>query len=202
MSKITYINKSFINENPDVAAQNKVSAADMNEIKTVVNNNTPAGSIVLYGGSTAPTGWLICDGSAVSRTTYSSLFTAIGTTYGAGNGSTTFNLPNLKGKVPIGQDSNDTAFDTLGETGGEKAHTLLTSEMPSHKHNRIRLVVGNQFLGPAGGSNFNVAGLNLNIGKYPYTDETNTNVETSNTGGGQSHNNLQPYIVLNYIISY
>lgn len=160
------------------------------------------GTIVPFSGAIAqiPNGFMLCDGSAISRTTYATLFSIIGTTYGEGDGSTTFNLPNLQGKTLVGVDSEDTDFDTLGETGGEKTHTLLTSEMPSHNHNRIRVVAGNQFLGIAGGSYANVAGLNLNSGKYPYTDETNTNVETSNTGGGQSHNNLQPYITINYII--
>ena len=88
----------------------------------------------MYGGSTAPTGYLLCDGSAVSRTTYADLYTAIGTTYGVGDGSTTFNVPNVKGKVPVGRDNGDTSFDTLGETGGEKTHTLTIAEMPSHTH--------------------------------------------------------------------
>lgn len=184
MSKITYINKSFINENPDVAAQNKVSAADMNEIKNVVNNNTPAGSIILYGGTSVPTGWLICDGSAVSRTTYSSLFTAIGTTYGAGNGSTTFNLPNLKGKVPVGQDSNDSSFDTLGETGGSK-------DLQEHSHTYNISTSG------AGGSD----GTRLVVWNGTGTTYNNASGAIANTGTGTS-GNLQPYIVLNYIISY
>lgn len=98
-----------------------------------------------------------------------------------------------KGKTLVGVDENDTDFNASSKTGGEKTHTLLTSEMPSHKHNRIRLQVGNQFLGPAGGSNFNVAGLNLNTGKYAYSDETDNNVETSEVGGDQPHNNMQPF---------
>lgn len=96
---------------------------------------TPSGTVNLYAGATAPTGWLLCDGSAVSRTTYSELFTAIGTQYGAGDGTTTFNVPNLSGKVPVGLDSSDTDFDALGETGGTKTHTLTSAEVPSHNHN-------------------------------------------------------------------
>ena len=94
----------------------------------------PIGAITSYAGDTAPTNWLICDGSAISRTTYADLFDAIGTTYGIGDGSTTFNLPNLKGRVITGLDSSQTEFDTLGETGGEKTHTLTVNEMPSHTH--------------------------------------------------------------------
>lgn len=155
---------------------------------------TPIGSISLFAGSTAPSGYLICDGSAVSRTTYSGLFDVISTTYGTGDGSTTFNLPNLKGKVPVGLDSNDTSFDSLGETGGEKTHTLTVQEIPSHYH-------------PPGGENAYImlrTGETYNYGKG--SDEANTiNRNATNTGsagGGQAHNNLQPYIVMNYIIKY
>ena len=88
------------------------------------------GSIFLFAGSTAPTGFLLCDGTAISRTTYSDLFDAIGTTYGTGDGSTTFNLPNLTGKVPIGVSSTH----ALATTGGEESHVLLTTEIPSHSH--------------------------------------------------------------------
>lgn len=80
---------------------------------------TPAGVIQAYGGSSAPQGWLICDGSAVSRTTYAALYAAIGTAFGAGDGSTTFNLPNAKGRMLVGRDAAQTIFDTLGETGGQ-----------------------------------------------------------------------------------
>ena len=69
-------------------------------------SSSPAGSITQFGGSSTPSGWLLCNGSAVSRSTYSNLFTVIGTTYGVGDGSTTFNLPNLKGKVPVGYNSS------------------------------------------------------------------------------------------------
>lgn len=97
-------------------------------------SGSPTGAVTQFAGSAAPTGWLLCDGTAVSRATYADLFAAIGTTYGAGNGSTTFNLPNLKGRVPVGRDSADTSFDVLGETGGAKTHTLTVTEMPSHTH--------------------------------------------------------------------
>jgi len=108
-----------------------LTAAQMNALEAAT---APVGGIMAYAASTAPTGWLLCDGTAVSRTTYAALFTAISTTYGAGNGSTTFNLPNLKGKVPVGRDSADTAFDVLGETGGAKTHTLTSGQMPVHTH--------------------------------------------------------------------
>jgi microcystin-dependent protein len=92
------------------------------------------GSITMFAGSAAPTGYFLCDGSAVSRTTYSALFAITSTTYGVGDGSTTFNLPNLKGRVPVGLDGSQTEFDALGETSGAKTHTLTSTEIPAHGH--------------------------------------------------------------------
>lgn len=84
----------------------------------------------MYAGSTAPSGFLICDGSAVSRTIYADLYSEIGTTYGSGDGSSTFNLPDLTGRVIVGVSLNH----SLGDTGGEETHALLISEIPSHNH--------------------------------------------------------------------
>ena len=89
-----------------------------------------AGTVYMYAGSTAPTGYLLCDGSDVSRTTYAALFDAIGTTFGAGDGSTTFGLPDLSGKVIIGTSSSH----ALASTGGEESHALTSTEMPAHLH--------------------------------------------------------------------
>lgn len=148
----------------------------------------PIGSIVPYSGSTIPTNYLLADGSAVSRTAYSELFEVIGTTYGSGDGSTTFNLPNIKGKVPVGLDSNDTDFDTLGETGGEKTHTLTVDEIPNHNHT----------VGLVGRGSTTASGLNW---QYGNTYGTYSGSEIAGrTGGGQAHNIMQPYIVQNYII--
>ena len=90
----------------------------------------PAGIVMSFAGSVAPVGWLLCDGSSVSRTDYADLFTVIGTTYGSGDGETTFNLPNLSGRVAIGV-SNSHA---LGTTGGEETVTLSETELPEHSH--------------------------------------------------------------------
>jgi microcystin-dependent protein len=94
----------------------------------------PTATISAYAGSTAPSGYLICDGAAVPRATYPALFAVIGITYGAGDGSNTFNLPDLRGANPVGRQSSDPAFDQLGETGGEKSHTLTIAEMALHNH--------------------------------------------------------------------
>ena len=86
------------------------------------------GDVKMTALSAARAGWLLCNGSAVSRTTYSALFAGIGTTYGAGDGSATFNLPDMRGRVPVGRDSGQSEFDVLGEAGGAKtvshSHTL------------------------------------------------------------------------------
>ena len=150
----------------------------------------PIGIILPFSDDTIPEGYMLCDGSAISRTTYATLFSVIGTTYGVGDGSTTFNLPNLKGRVPVGYDSTDSNFDTLGETGGEKAHTLTVNEMPSHSHDLTYVKSAITPLDTAG-----ISGYNQN--------NTGTGTKTNaveNTGGGEAYNNLQPYQVVNYII--
>lgn len=146
------------------------------------------GFIQMFAGSTAPTGWLMCDGSAVSRTTYADLFAVIGTAYGSGDGTTTFNVPDLRGRVAVGK-SSDTEFDTLGETGGEKKHTLTIQEMPSHAHTKTTIPRDDTpWAAPTSGWN------------YSFTSGTTYQQTTDSTGGGQAHNILQPYIVTNYII--
>ncbi len=179
----------------------------------------PAGTIVQWPRATAPANWLLADGSAVSRTTYASLFAAIGVQYGSGDGTTTFNLPNLKGKVAVGLDSSQTEFDTLGETGGAKTHTLTASEIPSHTHtissdgahtHTTQIQIW-QSSNEAGGFGLNGSSSFLN---RPAVFSTSASGQwgsnsagshshggaTGSAGSGTAHNNLQPYIVLNYII--
>lgn len=114
---------------------------------TVQPTAIPAGCILPYGGATEPTGYLFCDGDAISRTTYSDLFAVIGTAYGTGDGSTTFNLPDLRGRFPVGQDDMGGSAAsrlttglggidgaTLGASGGTSTKTLTTTELPAHTH--------------------------------------------------------------------
>jgi microcystin-dependent protein len=105
----------------------------------------PAGALMPYGGTSAPTGWLLCDGSAVSRTTYAFLFSKIATAYGVGDGSTTFNLPDLRQRFPMGKAESGTGA-TLGATGGEidhahggatASHVLDITQIPSHQHSIV-----------------------------------------------------------------
>ena len=166
-----------------------------------VGSGVPAGAIMDFAGSAAPTGWLLCYGQAESRTTYADLFMAIGTTYGAGDGSTTFNLPDCRGRVAAGKDNmggvsadrltNQTGGlngDTLGATGGAETHTLTTAQMPAHTHT-------------AGYGEIDVGGLaNPNNVDAGATWGVQPNPATSSTGGGGAHNNVQPTIVFNKII--
>lgn len=168
---------------------------------TVQKFMVPPGITVSYVGTTAPAGWLLCNGDAVSRATYAALYAIIGTAYGVGDGSTTFNVPNLKGRVPVGLDSTQTEFDTRGETGGAKTHTLTTAQLPSHTHSipahkhDINRATTQAASGTGGGYEVDGAGATA------YTETENAPADTTgSTGGGDAHNNLQPYLVVNYII--
>lgn len=143
----------------------------------------PIGSVMPFAEidstSALMSDWLLCDGRAVSRTVYSELFSLIGTRYGEGNGSTTFNLPDVKGRVIVGQDEADDDFKTLGAKIGEKKVTLTVAQMPSHSGH----VVGNLTTAQA------QAGTGV--------------IGTSNpedVGGSEAHNNIQPSIILKYYI--
>ena len=143
------------------------------------------GEIKTFAGSTAPEGYLICNGSAISRTTYAALYAVIGTIYGVGDGTTTFNLPDYRGRVIVGA---NTTYP-LGSTGGEATHTLTVNEIPSHTHEvYISGDGGGVWSGVAGSSSTQWAGWN--------------DYGIKNTGGGQSHNNMQPYGTANFIIKY
>mgnify|MGYP004458959197 CR=1 FL=1 len=149
----------------------------------------PIGSIFAFAGKTAPDGYLICNGSRYSSIRYPGLFAVIGYTYGlikTDDGETYPLLPNLEGRVAIGLKTTDTDFDTLGANGGEKEHTLTIGEMPSHKH-ETRLV---------GADSGSFSGSQAVYDRA----STSTTKTTTYTGGSDPHNNLQPYIVLNYII--
>ncbi|MEY4278695.1 MAG: Microbacterium phage TinyTimothy, partial [Bacteroidota bacterium] len=156
----------------------------------------PIGVVSAFAGSAAPLGYLLCDGSAVSRTTYSSLYATIGTTYGSGDGSTTFNVPDLRGRVPVGK--NTGTFSSLGLTGGEESHTMTVNEMPAHKHTTSV----NSALDPSAIGGYAPSSQSMFFGTDRAGTTANWSTAMQNTGGGQAFNNLQPYVVLNYIIKY
>ena len=159
----------------------------------------PTGAVLPFAGASAPSGHLLCFGQAISRSTYSDLFTAIGTVYGVGNGSTTFNIPDLRGRVVAGQDdmggtsanrltdqSGGVDGDVLGDTGGAETHTLTVAQLASHSHD----VSPTNSIVMSGGSSHGASG----------GAEGLRTLSLDNTGGDAAHNNVQPTIILNYII--
>lgn len=174
------------------------------------------GIVSAYAGATSPAGWLLCNGAAVSRTTYASLFAAIGTAYGTGDGSTTFNLPDMRGRVPVGLDTAQVEFDVLGEAGGAKTHRLTEAESGLRDHAHV-LPMGQ---GASVGSTSDVPARSAATGTAvdpafrtgriadssiqanqsgTYNSAALTGA-TATTQAVSAHNNLQPYRVLNYII--
>ena len=130
-----------VRENPDLWIEVIVDDASFGRERigavpyaVEADNGVPTGSIQAYVGQAIPSGWLLCDGSEFSRTEYPELFETIGTTFGSGDGSTTFGLPNLGGRVPVGQDVGQAEFDVIGGIGGERTHKLSVGEMPPHSH--------------------------------------------------------------------
>lgn len=148
-----------------------------------------AGIIQPYGGDALPDGFLWCDGAAVSRSVYAELFAAIGTTFGVGDGSTTFNVPDLCGRVPVGAGDGY----SVGATGGEAEHTLTVEEMPSHEH-AVRTGSATVATGVYAFYDHIVSTSDVASG-YRYVEMMDYE------GGDQAHNNMQPYTVTNYIIS-
>jgi microcystin-dependent protein len=116
-----------------LSTDNDTSIATTAFVQAVVSALVPAGTMVKTAATSAPTGWLLANGAAVSRTTYATLFANIGTTYGAGDGSTTFNLPDMRGRVAVHPDGG--TFAAIGGTGGEQTHALTVAELASHGHN-------------------------------------------------------------------
>ena len=180
----------------------------------------PVGTVLPFAGSAAPTGWLLCNGQTVSRTTYADLFAVVGTTYGAGNGSTTFALPDLGGRVPAGKEATATRLTsggagvdgaTLGAVGGTQTHTLSSAQIPGHTHTASTdtaaahthsgIVTGTGSLtnisvgGATSVGTPNSSGSTASGGAHSHVVTVN-----ANTGGDGAHNNTQPTIVLNYIV--
>lgn len=197
------------------------AAAEATVEAFLIEDPNPIGSVLQWTTNTPPSKWLICDGSAVLRTTYEDLFGVIGETYGAGDGTTTFNLPDLRARVPIGKGTNSdannlsAAFNTLGSSEyvvnnetlqGEYQHTLLESEMPQHHHFAVvdGTVSENGDVTSSNAISENATQSGSSYQSYrmrPATTSTFGTVgRTSQTGSGDPHANVQPFIVLNYII--
>lgn len=153
---------------------------------------TPSGSIIMYGGASAPSGYLLCDGSAVSRTTYASLFSAIGTNYGIGNGTTTFNVPDLRGLFPRGTDNGagndpDASSRTATNSGnsGDNVGSFQSDDFLSHSHPAQPPV-----------PNFMGVGFNGGLGTVAGANATPMST-TGNTGGNETR---PKNVYVNFII--
>lgn len=158
--------------------------------------------VMMVGFNFAPNGWAMCNGQLLSISQNTALFALVGTMYG-GNGTSTFALPNLQGQTPIfyGQGTGGLSLYVQGQTGGEETHTLINAEIPSHNHGVTTLPsysLNGNLKQPGGNLPANVQGTNTNIYSNQAADAPNTGM--FNLPGG-AHNNLQPYLVMNFVIA-
>jgi len=154
-------------------------------------NKTCAGEFRMYGRAFTPLGAWICDGTAISRTDakYARLFAALSTTWGVGDGSTTFNPPNLLGRAPIGDGAGaGLTVRTVAQTGGEENHALTSAENGTHNH----LLPYN--------TPTNATAPGIDLGTYGYYIGTTYTNTTNNSGSGTAHNTMQPYSVVRFIV--
>jgi microcystin-dependent protein len=165
------------------------------EKETLPISPIPIGGIIPFAGVTTPEGWLMCDGQIVSSSEYKELYKVIGRTYTPVNhhpplSQSLFCVPDMTGRIPVGIDNGSrriTSNNILGASGGEETHQLTISEMPNHKHTM------------EGCSTAANPGCNTSFDTNPSLSVIR---DTSSTGGNQPHNNMQPYLVLNYIIKH
>ncbi|MDR3473322.1 MAG: tail fiber protein [Devosia sp.] len=175
----------------------------------------PAGALMDFAAATAPSGWLLCYGQAISRTTYAALFAVIGTTFGAGDGSTTFNVPDFRGRIAAGLDNMGGAAasrltaggsgitgTTLGAVGGAETNTLSIAQMPQHSHGVTDPGHSHSYT-KVSGTNGDANGANWQSYTSTTTDSTGastTGISIQNAGSGAAHNNTQPTLVVTKII--
>jgi microcystin-dependent protein len=157
------------------------------------------GEIRIFAGNYAPTGWAFCNGQLLPIGSYTALFSILGTTYG-GNGQSTFALPDLRGRVPM-QPGQGPGLSprALGDAVGTEAHALTQPELPGHSHSLAANSGNGNDDAPFGRV---MARSAAGIPQFSATENTAMAADAvSVTGGSQSHNNMQPYLALNFIIS-
>jgi microcystin-dependent protein len=153
--------------------------------------------IRIFSFNYAPQGWALCNGQTLAINQNQALFALLGTTYG-GNGTTTFELPNLQGRVPLHFSGGSYP---LGQSTGEQNHTLSNSEMPAHVHTMNAANVAATLTTPTGNALAEPVTQVGNIYGPATTSTTMAPQAINNTGGSQPHNNMQPYLVLNFCIA-
>ncbi len=152
------------------------------------------GEIRMFAGNFAPAGWMFCEGQLLPISEYETLFNLIGTTYG-GDGQSTFALPDARGRIPL---HFGNGF-TLAEPGGAESITLTTSQIPAHNHAMLAASANGDQTNPAG----NVPANSFNVTPY-INDVPNGSLNAAaiaSTGGSQPHDNFQPYLCVDFIIS-
>ena len=161
--------------------------------------------IVMFGGNFAPRGWAFCDGQLLAISSNQALFSILGTTFG-GDGRTTFGLPDLRGRVPLGpRNGAGLSNRRLGEKSGTENVTLNTAQVPSHTHTataHCQSGAANQ-QSPVGNTPaVEAVGATATYSDQPHNEAMQAGtVAIANTGGGQSHNNMQPFLGINFIIA-
>ena len=201
-----------------VTTTSAATVTPYNLLSKASNSGVPTGSIEMWAGinTDIPDGWLECNGAAISRTVYSELFAIVGTKWGVGDGSTTFNLPSFLQRMPLGADytpnSNNTSGYNLvaGQTGGEWTHTLSINEMPSHSHSTDTQgshahTVTMYRTNKAGTTTWTVWSFsenNCGTGRFTTDVGGAHGHNITSTGGGTAHNNMPPYSTVVFIIKY
>jgi microcystin-dependent protein len=158
------------------------------------------GEIRMFAGNFNPAGWMFCAGQLLPISQYETLFNLIGTTYG-GDGQSTFALPDLRGRVPIHQGTLGGSNYTIGELAGSETVTLTTNQIPSHNHALQATTGAGSALAPTGlvlSQPTGIAGPQTYVTPTAATPLANT---STITGGSQPHENMQPYLVVSFIIS-